>query len=360
MPSVVVDVDPRLSEIDAAKLRAAIGAELSAQALAPGDPGAAQARGTITVSIERAAHTLVVSYREQGAPVERSIDLPRDAKSVARAAVLLAGNLARDQAQELLAELRKKEAPEGSGQAEATPLTATPERGRADSAVDTQLAGEARDVERIGAMLASAADSSRSGRTAVAWAVIGAGLLAEAGGIYLGVSGHSDAGLVLDFGSLALFPIGFSLLPNGRLDQLRTYYDEDRALGRPAWMVRDDVERLWVREAQSEHRSRRFAGWFGTLGGAFMLTVGGIAIADTASNGADHSQLAWESGALLCGLTTVAWGVQNLNSDGPVESALHDYELASARHVPVSGQLDVGPRLSLVSGGGVLGVGGRF
>ena len=51
--TVVVDVAPDAVEMDAPRLRAAIGKELGATAVAPDDPLAASARGTITVAIDR-------------------------------------------------------------------------------------------------------------------------------------------------------------------------------------------------------------------------------------------------------------------------------------------------------------------
>ena len=105
---VVVDVDPVARGIDAARLRRAIGDELGTDAVAPGDARASAARGTIAVSVDRAAGALVVSYREKAAPIVRRIDLPPDKEATIRAAVMLAGNLARDEASELAEMLRKK------------------------------------------------------------------------------------------------------------------------------------------------------------------------------------------------------------------------------------------------------------
>jgi hypothetical protein len=119
---VVVDVPSDDGGIDPARLRAAVGAELGAEAVAPTDPRATQASGTVRVSVDRATRTRVVEYRGDAEPITRRVELPEDADATERAAVLLAGNLARDEASELAAALRKpKEA------APTTPETVVPE-----------------------------------------------------------------------------------------------------------------------------------------------------------------------------------------------------------------------------------------
>ena len=100
---VVVEIAAEGSEIDGVELRSAIARELGAEAVAPDDPSAAQATGTLRISVDRPSHALVVAYRGSAEPIERRVDLPPDCESIERAAVFLRGNLARDEGDELAA-----------------------------------------------------------------------------------------------------------------------------------------------------------------------------------------------------------------------------------------------------------------
>jgi hypothetical protein len=213
----------------------------------------------------------------------------------------------------------------------------------------------------MGTTLASHATDRRTLRTVLGWTLFGASLLIESAGLYLGLHDRSDAGLVLVFGGMALGPIGFSVLPGGRLDEIQGYYQQDRATGRPASMVRDDVETRWLWAARSERRWRRFGGWAELVGGLSLLGLGGALVAVETKQGANNaSMLALEGGLLLAGGLDVGWGVHLLTSDGPVESAFHANEQALGRSLWKGCLTGVGPRFSLAPGGGVLGVGGRF
>ena len=105
-PPVVVDVARDEPELDPALVRSAIAAELGRPAIAPDDARAAQASGSIQVAVDRGARALVVSYTEKPAAITRRIALPADPAATARAAMLLAGNLARNEGEELAASLR--------------------------------------------------------------------------------------------------------------------------------------------------------------------------------------------------------------------------------------------------------------
>ncbi len=92
--------------LDRDRVRAEIARELGAEVVAPEDPRAAAAAGTLGVVAK--AGSLTVSYRASArAPLVRTVPLPADARQAESVAVLLAGNLARDEAAELVAALRK-------------------------------------------------------------------------------------------------------------------------------------------------------------------------------------------------------------------------------------------------------------
>ncbi len=108
---IVVDVAPGASELDPHQLRTLIARELRAQAVLPSDPRAATASGVLTIDVDRANGELSVTFLGSATPVTRRVPLPADSVTARDAAVVLAGNLARDEASELAAELRKQHPP---------------------------------------------------------------------------------------------------------------------------------------------------------------------------------------------------------------------------------------------------------
>lgn len=98
---VVVEVEPGAVDLDATALRATASRDLGVRVLSPGDPGAADAGVRVTVGVDRERGELVVT---RGA-VARRIALPRDPVEAQKAAVFLIGNLARDQASDVIAGL---------------------------------------------------------------------------------------------------------------------------------------------------------------------------------------------------------------------------------------------------------------
>ncbi|HEY8078428.1 MAG TPA: hypothetical protein VIF62_30070, partial [Labilithrix sp.] len=92
--------------LDRDRVRADIARELAAEVIAPEDPRAGGAAGMLDVVAK--AGTLTVSYRGAArAALVRTVPLPADARRAESVVVLLAGNLARDEAAELVASLRK-------------------------------------------------------------------------------------------------------------------------------------------------------------------------------------------------------------------------------------------------------------
>src|SRR6185295_11314388 len=91
------------ADVTAAAIRAAVGEELGVTAIASDDPRAANARGEITVTYRFATQELAVAFddRKRGT-IARVVPAPSDPRRVAGAAALLAGNLARNEADEML------------------------------------------------------------------------------------------------------------------------------------------------------------------------------------------------------------------------------------------------------------------
>ncbi len=106
---IVVQVLSGADEIDESALRDAVSRELGVRALAANDADASRATSTLTVGIEREHHELVVARRAASGTIVRRIALPADREAVTHAAVFLIGNLARDEASELLGEMSARE-----------------------------------------------------------------------------------------------------------------------------------------------------------------------------------------------------------------------------------------------------------
>jgi hypothetical protein len=346
---VVVDAPPDEGGLDASRLRAEVGAELGAEAVAPTDPRAAQASGTVRVSVDRAAHALVVEYRGQAEPITRRVELPADAEATERAAVLLAGNLARDEASELAAALRKPKE---------TPPVGT------ESAVPEEVSRA--ELARLGAALEVGARSNRTRRTLADGALwTGLGAVAASGGIAVyGSSTNagwtSDTSLALLQSSVALMAVSLVLRP-ASYDELGALYARERAQGLPASLIVDDVEHAWLRDVHREHSTRRLIGWLAIGSGALEWVLSDLLIA--ARTQEPTGGPSWGGVAAWSGIaaTDITLGVYMVVTDGPLEHAFHDYETSVGRRIRSSESASLAPFVAPApGGGGVAGLGGRF
>ena len=92
---------------DAQRVRAAIGRELGVTCVAPGGARAESGTGTVTVDARPEGRTLTVSFRRRHVVVTRTVALPSEPSVVESSAVILAGNVARDEARDVLGALKK-------------------------------------------------------------------------------------------------------------------------------------------------------------------------------------------------------------------------------------------------------------
>lgn len=335
----VVVVSPDATELDPAQLRAAIGAELQADAVAPEDARASSARGRIDVSVDRAAGQLVVAYDGGGEPLARRVPLPADARATSLAAVLLAGNLARDEAGELAAQLRKRNP--------APPPPPTPEELQA-----------ARANETLRRMLRAGAARDRSVRVTTGWTAIGVGAAVMAGGAALGVAGaRNPESLVLVGAPFVLFG-ALDLASPTRLEGLAEYHAHNSADGPPSWLG-PTTEQMWKSEATKarQWRAKLLVGMLGmTAVGAATVALVGV----TAPSAFTVHSSADVAGDIL-GISAVAglytWGFVTALSESSTEAGLREYEHAVGRPIQVT---DVGLRLAPTQGGFTIGVGGKF
>jgi hypothetical protein len=101
---VVVELLPDAREIGSDALREAIAEELDVDAVAEDDPRAPAATRTLVIGEDRPKNELFVELREGAVAIARHVPLPRDARTARKTAVFLAGNMARNEASELVAE----------------------------------------------------------------------------------------------------------------------------------------------------------------------------------------------------------------------------------------------------------------
>jgi hypothetical protein len=103
---VVVELSQDSPELDEGALRAAIGRELGVIAVSPSDPRSTDRIGTLRVAVSRARDELVVEYVQGSRSIGRKLPVPLQRDFLMKSAVYLAGNLARDEANEIAASLR--------------------------------------------------------------------------------------------------------------------------------------------------------------------------------------------------------------------------------------------------------------
>jgi hypothetical protein len=107
----------------------AVGEELGAPTLGPGAPDAATASSSVTITYHPARGELAVTYEdERRGTVTRVVEAPSEPREVPRMAALLAGNLARNEAETLLVPDAPRAAPAPSAaNEESTPaMTRSP------------------------------------------------------------------------------------------------------------------------------------------------------------------------------------------------------------------------------------------
>ncbi|MGH7436645.1 MAG: hypothetical protein ACRENE_13310 [Polyangiaceae bacterium] len=337
--AVVVDVSPPGS-LDAYRLRAAIGVELGVDAVAADDPRAAAARGVVLVVVDAEGHHLTVTYRKKTEPETRTVDLPADPEAAQRAAVVLAGNLGRDEASELAAQLRKAPAP-AVKPAETAPAfvdVAPP-----DEAEQREAEKNAHDLQ---AALDYAARQDHRLRVAAGWTTV-AGAAVALGAILAtpAVNNQSYANIGTYWAATGLvnIPVAAMALFGGFIPLLAPTPLERLADSSRQGIGPQETAERWIRSAALEHSARRVGGWFLLAGGCLELAVG-IATAmaqDPHIDSGVRVQLAAEG--IGAGVLFTGMGVVFLANDGPTETALHAYERAHgiplwklAEHVAVA------------------------
>jgi len=119
--SLVAEIDVGSSGLDAEQVRAAIARELGVE-VSPGTKGTTN----LWVRLGNGRRATVRFQPPGGRPLERTVELPADPEPAYETVALLAGNLARDEASELLEQLRRKAAPEPEAASEGAGAAETP------------------------------------------------------------------------------------------------------------------------------------------------------------------------------------------------------------------------------------------
>jgi hypothetical protein len=337
-PSAVVVVAVAVDgpELDAAQLRAAIGRELHRDVVGQDDPRAASACGRIDVTIDRSAHKLVVSYRGGAEPLVRLVDLPTDRDATTRVVALLAGNLGRDEADELAASLRR----------EAPPPSARP------SVDDRELVAN----DRLRGLLVGYARQDRAIRHAWGWSLVGGAIAAGGVSIYLRLRGGEATQVAPQFEGMAvalgLYGGLYVAIPSA-FEKMSEEYDFPAVDARSTGL-REQLENRWKLEAGKAHSRRVGLGLAALILGAaagaldvWLFSQEPRSTATTISGVADAAATAGVIGA----------GVVLLTTESHVESRLHQYERGLDHPIELS---DVGLRLAPAPGGVEAAISGRF
>jgi hypothetical protein len=267
--------------------------------------------------------------------------------------VLLAGNLARDEAGDLLAQLRKPDE---------TPPPPTPTPSAAELAQRRRLEENANDLARLKGMLDDFAARDRSNRRVLGWSLIGAGVV---------IGGVGAAGLATTraptWSSMFYLTTPFLidgivlLATHSRLEELAQSADAYQLDPGQVWVDYGEavagLEDNWRLVAREEHRQRRIAGWVG-LGVGVAVT--GVTTALFVGSGETTADDGWLAEGLSLGVMSLALGAYNLLTDGPVEAGLHEYEAVSGRNLTRNGAGDFSFSLAPVPGGLAAGIGGTF
>jgi hypothetical protein len=345
---VVVDLAPGASELDADELRKAIGQELHARVVGPADPAAASAKGTLTVDLDRHAGQVSVQYAARTSPTTRHVPLPADPAATRSAIVALAGNLARDEAGELAAELRGArggaatagpEAPGPTSTSGTSAASPTPEaKGTTTATRSDEAKPEAIDPDRLRATIDRYAAEERASFAALRWAgltVAGAGIAGELT-LYATHGPSSLAALAASGGAFGVaLVLDTALLPAPFAELARSTRREFPA----------ETEARWARLAQEERSRRDLTGVVGLAAAGVAWGVATYVV--TANPNPSPQTLEWAASGYAVGAIAVFVALPQLMTDGPVASGLHAYETSVGRVLrPVdttSARLDVTP-----------------
>jgi hypothetical protein len=303
VPIVVVDVDG--GRLDPSHTRELVSKELSVTAVAPDDPRAPQATGRIDVVTD--AGKLTVRYRKVDGPVERTIALANDVGRAESDVAYLAGNLARDEASELVPAENKQKKNAAASQ----PIVA--------------WQSDDRDLAQMRAFLTQSANEERSARHRGAVIRLAAGLAFLAPSTYFWFDSDASneakvfrlSGTLMG-ASLLMSAIGSAFVESGDLEGVSYLVEKHEKQKSDPGLAITEAEKEWAKRATSARTTRIGTGWFCVvLGGAAAALGSALMIADGPRGDAGSS------GFALIGVGTLAalFGAAKLLDETGIESS---------------------------------------
>lgn len=359
--------------VDEAKLRARVGGELHVQIVQPEDAAAEHAKGALVIDVDDRTHELAVTYAAHTSPIARRVPLPRERSVVEDSVVLLAGNLARDEADELAASMRRKRSPAGEGASRGSSVQ--------NNGASTKSADEVDHLRRV---LEGDAERDRNADRVFGWTAVGLAVAATAASAAIETAGNDEvafasgpsapafvfrapsygAGILGAVGALGMgFGVGALFVPS----QYETLLKFDAQHG-----SREATEEEWRRMAQEERSRRTTSGVVSLAFAGVAAGIGTLLVADQALVSNVRSRAFGQSTSFTVAAATGILGGYLLATDGPLESGLHAYQETTGRgdpSAPSPSRAEGAPRASAISSigfaavpgsGGVATISGQF
>jgi hypothetical protein len=338
LPIVVVDVGG--DRLDPDHTRTLVAKELAVEAIAPDDPRAADATGRVEIATKDGK--LTVRYRKFDGPIERSIPVASDSARAEIDAAYLAGNLARNEADELTPQRAPAKASERIRESDAESPSGEDDRRYA------QLRAYVNDLS---------SDAQRTSfRTGVLLTAAGALMLTP--GIY--VAATTDLGEPQDAGIAgASFLMGGVFMTIGVVAMIakadpyeplaKSVREQDAKKASSAEAIAG-VESEWNKQVTDERSSRRTIAVLSFVLAGLSMGTGAV----LAATGTDISP-GMTAYIVASGGLNIITGIASLVTEGPMERAQRQWQAVSGAAVP-----SVGFGLGPIVGGGAASFSVRF
>jgi uncharacterized membrane protein YidH (DUF202 family) len=342
-PSAVLVLDVRHArDLDVERLREAVARETRREVILSTDARAAGIKERIVVEAD--AQKVMVRY--EPSPVARELPIEKGEAQLQQIA-LMAENLTRPEAAEILAQLPR------------SPRPSAPAAPKADAAATDALAKDDEAYERLESTLRYHVEAERAPNLAMGVAALAIAGTAIPTGLY--TRNHLDerlAGELLIGGGIGLAIGGVGNLIDLRTGSVALSRVHERLVKQrgtaPTWQVVASGERAWQEQADDARKLRR---WIGAIG--FGVGVAGVAtgtaFALTASNSREDEGRA-SAGAILVGLgaANTLLGAYSWLSPSVDERIYEGYMRATRPSVTVR------PTAAVLPGGAAMGVAGVF
>lgn len=318
LPIVVVDVGGE--RLDQDHTRALVGKELNVEAVAADDPRAADATSRIEITSKDGK--LTVRYRKVDGPIERSVPMPSDPARAEIDAAYLAGNLARDEASELLPT------------APAKPAKPAP------ASVATTFGEDDRRYAQLRAYVDDLSEESRATSFRAGMLVTGAGALLLTPAIYITAKGDlddpSDGGLAIasyaSGGVLLVIGVVGMIAKADAYEPLVKVVREQDAKKASSDEAIEAVEGEWKRQVAAEQSARHTSAIISFVMAGLALGVGTTLLATNAD-----VSTGWITYIMAEGAVNVLFGVGALVTEGPMERSHRQWQHVSNAAAPTVG-----------------------